>query len=263
MKITVVTPTFNQAPYLERALRSIHEQKGDFELEHLVFDAGSTDGTVEILEQWKDRLDFVSEPDRGQSHALNKGFAKATGDVLAWLNSDDLYMPGALEAAVRFFRQRPEVRWAYGRCIIIDEHDREIRRSITWYKHVLLRRFSFNKLLIENYISQPATFFSRSLLNEVGEIDEDLHFAMDYDLWLRFARIAPAGVIDAEMAAIRLHADCKTGSDFHSSLQEANRVSRKHADAAGFPLAGKINYWTYYKRTALIYRLITRGKNLF
>ena len=131
MRITVVTPSYNQARFLERTLRCIHEQQGDFELEHWVIDGGSTDGTVEMLEQWKDKLQYVSEPDRGQSHALNKGLALATGDIICWLNSDDLLLPGALAKVADYFRSHAQVRWAYGRGITIDEHDREIRRPVT------------------------------------------------------------------------------------------------------------------------------------
>jgi glycosyltransferase involved in cell wall biosynthesis len=256
VKISVVTPSFNQARYLERTLASVHAQTGPFELEHLVIDGGSSDGSVALLERWKDRLSYVSERDRGQSHALNKGMARATGDVVTWLNSDDRLLPGALAAVARFFAERPAVRWAYGRCSIIDERDAEIRPFITRYKNLLGRRYSYHLLLLENYISQPATFFRKSLYDEVGGVDEALTFDMDYDLWLRFGRIADAGIIDAELASFRFHDASKTGGQVEQSLHAANQTARRHARAIGKPWLGELNYWLYYKRTALVYKAL-------
>jgi len=112
MKISIVTPSFNQAPYLERTLRSIHGQAGDFELEHMVMDGGSTDGSVDILDRWIDRLEYTSGTDGGQSECHREGFARASGEVMGWLNSDDLYLPGALESVRNFFTLHPEARWA-------------------------------------------------------------------------------------------------------------------------------------------------------
>ena len=256
MKITVVTPSFNQAHYLERTLASVHAQTGSFELEHLVIDGGSSDGSVALLEAWKDRLWYVSERDRGQSHALNKGIARATGEIIGWLNSDDTLAPGALDAVARFFSDRPTAQWAYGRCKIIDERDVEIRKWITRYKRALGRRYSYQRLLLENYISQPATFFRKALYTHVGGVDEGLTFDMDYDLWLRFGRVADAAIIDADLAAFRFHNASKTGGQIEASLRAANQTARKYAREIGKPWLGEVNYWLYYKRTALIYKAI-------
>jgi glycosyltransferase involved in cell wall biosynthesis len=256
MKISIVTPSFNQARYLERTLASVHAQTGPFELEHLVIDGGSSDGSVALLERWKDKLWYVSERDRGQSHALNKGMARATGEVVTWLNSDDLLVPGALAAVARFFTERPDVQWAYGRCTIIDERDAEIRRWITRYKELLGRHYSYELLLLENYISQPATFFRKSFYERAGGVDETLTFDMDYDLWLRFGRMADAGIIDADLAAFRFHDASKTGGQVEDSLRSANQTARRHARAIGKPWLGELNYWLYYKRTALIYKAL-------
>ena len=256
MRISIVTPCFNSAATLERTLESIHSQTGDFELEHIVIDGGSTDGTVEILQRWSDRLSFVSEPDKGQSDALNKGFGKATGDILAWLNADDLYLPGALGTVADCFRRNPATKWLYGRCIIIDEQGKEIRKAVTAYKNLLLRNFSHGKLLLENFISQPATFFHKDLFDELGPVDISLNYTMDYDLWLRFAQVAKPMVIDDYLAAFLFNDTTKTGGAFEESLREANEVSRKYAKLAGKAWIGSLNYWFYYKRTALIYRMM-------
>ncbi len=254
MKLTIITPSFNQARYLERTLRSIHEQEGTFTLQHLVMDGGSTDESVAILERWKEKLQYVSEADKGQSDALRKGIARATGDVVGWINSDDLLLPGALAAVAGYFQANPAVRWAYGRCRIIDEHDREIRRWVTRYKELLGRRFSLPLLLLENYISQPATFFRKDLYEEVGGLDIGLTYDMDYDLWLRFGKLAAPGHIDGELAAFRFHTEAKTGGQVENSLRAANQTARRHAHDLGKPWLGEVNYWLYYKRTALIYR---------
>ena len=156
MKISIITPSFNQRAFLTRTAESILSQTGDFELEWIVVDAASTDGTVELLHSLGDpRLTFSSEPDRGQSHAINKGLAVAGGEVVAWLNADDLYAPGALASVVAAFNAHPTSNWLVGRCQIIDEHDRLIRPAIARYKESRLARYSFRKLLRENFIPSP------------------------------------------------------------------------------------------------------------
>jgi glycosyltransferase involved in cell wall biosynthesis len=256
LKISVITPSLNQVSYLERALRSVHAQQGSFELEHVVVDGGSTDGSLEILERWKDRLSYRSAPDSGQSQALNTGVGRATGEVIGWLNADDLLAPGALDAVAQYFESHPHVLWAYGRCRIVDEDDQEIRRGVTRYKRLLGGRYSYSTLLLENYISQPATFFRRSLYEKVGGVEESLEYDQDYDLWLRFGRVADAGTIDADLAAFRFHAAGKTGGRFVESLRAANRTSRRYARLSGKPWLGEINAWWYYRRTALIYTIM-------
>ena len=260
MKISIITPSLNQAAYLERTLASIQSQQGDFELEHLVIDGGSSDHSVEILERWKDRLRYVSERDRGQSHALNKGIGRATGDVIGWINSDDLLLPGALQRVTNYFSTHPECRWLYGRCHIIDEHDRQIRKGITAYKNILQRRFFYTTLLLENFICQPAMFFRKALFDEVGGIDESRVYDMDYDLTLRFGRLSKPGVLTDYLACFRFYTECKTGGAFEASLRSANALSRKYSADAGRPWIGAMNYWLFYKRTALIYRLLQAGR---
>jgi glycosyltransferase involved in cell wall biosynthesis len=257
LKISVVTPSYNQADFLERTLRSVHTQEGNFELEHLVIDGGSTDGSVALLERWKDKLSYISEKDRGQSHALNKGIARATGEVICWINSDDTLRPHALATVAAYFTAHPTINWAYGRCGIIDEHDVDIRGLITRYKNLLGRRYSYRKLLLENYISQPSTFFRKAFYERVGGVDESLKLDMDYDLWLRFGQVEPAGIIDGPpLANFRFHAAAKTGGQIEPTLRVANELARKYARAIGKPWLGTINYWLYCRRTILIYQLL-------
>lgn len=256
LKISVITPCFNGARYLEETLHSIHDQKGDFELEHIVMDGGSTDGSLDILEKWSDRLSFVSEPDKGQSDAINKGFKQSTGKVITWLNTDDVYLPGALSEVVKVFNENTGARWVTGRCRIVNEQTEEIRKIISAYRNIHLAKFSYMRLLLDNYISQPSTFYTKELLDEAGGVDENLTYAMDYDLWLRFALIEPPVILKKELAAFRFHKEAKTGGSYEKSLQEANRVVRLYANKINKPWMGSINYWFYYKRTNIIYRLL-------
>jgi glycosyltransferase involved in cell wall biosynthesis len=228
VKLTVVTPSFNQGAFIERTIESVLGQQGDFELEYLVVDGGSTDETLSILSKFEGRLRWISERDRGQSDALNKGFRLARGEVLAWLNSDDTYLPGALDRAAREM-SASDARWCFGQCRIIDERDREIRRLIAWYKTRLSRRYSLRRLLTKDFVPQPAVFFRRDLLEEVGPLDEARHYTMDYDLWLRFARVAEPLFIPADLANFRWHQVSKNGSAYRAAVRESLAVARRHA----------------------------------
>ena len=205
---------------------------------------------MQILERYSDRVIWNSEPDEGQSHAINKGLQIATGDIVAFLNSDDTYEPGALYRVASFFSERPDVQWAYGKCRIIDEHDREIRRPITWYKNILLRTYSYRKLLAENFISQPATFWRRSLHEEIGYLNPDEHFVMDYEFWLRLGQRYPAGVIPAYLASFRMYEASKSGSLSNPQFVDELRVAQAYSLGDRLPiLLHRLNYhkivWTY------------------
>ncbi|MBI3185462.1 MAG: glycosyltransferase [Myxococcales bacterium] len=228
MRISVVTPSFNQAAFIERTIESVLGQRGDFELEYLVVDGGSTDGTLEVLRRYEGAVRWLSEKDRGQSDAINKGFRLATGEVLCWLNSDDTLEEGALEAVARELREG-EGRWCVGQCRIVDEEDREVRRLVTWYKNFRVRRYSVERLLVENFISQPATFFRRELWEEAGGLDAERWYAMDYDLWLRFGRIAAPRIVPSYLASFRWHGGSKSGARFREGSWEAFQVACRHA----------------------------------
>jgi glycosyltransferase involved in cell wall biosynthesis len=203
-RVTIVTPSFNQAPYLEATIQSVLLQ--DYpEIEYFIMDGGSTDGSLEIIKKYADKLaGWVSEPDKGQTDAINKGFARATGHLLAWLNSDDTYEPGAVTQAVELLAQHPEISMIYGDCNYIDEAGRVIGRfpaAQTDYRR-----------LREGYvhIPQQASFFRADLVRRVGQLDPTFYFAMDYDLWVRLAKIAPLLYVPHLWANFRLHRDAKT-----------------------------------------------------
>jgi len=180
-RITIVTPSYNQARFLEATLRSVHDQ-GYPNLEHIVIDGGSTDGSVEILRRFEGKLAYwVSEPDRGQTDALIKGFSRATGEILAWLNSDDLYEPHTLWEVADFFSRHPEVHFVYGDAMWIDINGMVLKPK----KEIPFNRFIW--LYDHNYIPQPSSFWRREIYEAVGGLDPRFDLAMDADLWIRFA----------------------------------------------------------------------------
>lgn len=246
MKLSIVTPTLNRRDYLARTGESILSQAGAFGLEWVVTDGGSTDGSIDWLADIAardPRVRYVSEADRGQSDAINKGLAMATGDVVAWLNADDLYAGGALAAVAAAFAARPDAQWLVGRYEVIDAADRPIRRSIVRYKERrLARRPARAALLRENVIPQPAVFWRRSFGRQVGPLDESLHWTMDYDLWLRMAKLSPPLVLDELLARFRHHEGSKSGVLDRRQFDEGYAVAMRHAggDRAGL-IAHRLN----------------------
>lgn len=219
--VSVITPSYNQAQFLEETICSVLEQ--DYpRLEYIVVDGGSTDGSVEVIRRHAPRLaGWVSEPDRGQTEAINKGFAMATGEIFAWLNSDDTYLPGAISEAVDFLNAHPKIGLVYGDAHLIDEGGRVIgdfpARQTDYRK---LRRGYV-------HIPQQAAFFRAELWRRVGPLDPSFFFAMDYDLWVRLARIAPLQYIPRPWANFRLHGEAKSVAADDRCWPEMVRVHRR------------------------------------
>ncbi len=229
MRFCIVTPSLNQREFLEQTAQSVLGQSGDFELAWRVVDGGSGDGTVDFLKSISDpRLTWISEPDHGQTEALNRGIREADGDVIGWLNSDDLYAPGALAAVAAALRSRPEAAWVAGRCDIIDGQGQTIRSGVTRYKDRQLAKYSYHRLLRENFLSQPAVFWRRTSGQEIGPLDESLHHAMDYDLWLRLGRVSNPIVLDRRLAHFRVHPSSKTGRLTRQRFDEDMRVADRY-----------------------------------
>ncbi len=228
-KITLVTPSLNQGAFVERTVRSVLDQEGDFDLEYLVYDGGSTDGTLDVLRRFEGRLRLVVEPDTGQSNAINKGLRAATGDVVGWLNSDDLLYPGALARVAETFRSRPELVWLHGRCEIVDEHDRPIRGWVSAYKDFRCRRYTRRSLLVENYVSQMTVFWRRSAMERIGYLDESMRFSFDYEYWLRLSALGDPMYLEDRIAAFRWYTASKSGSSFERQFAEDEEAFRRHA----------------------------------
>jgi glycosyltransferase involved in cell wall biosynthesis len=225
--ISIVTPSLNQASYIEQTILSVLEQ-GYPNLEYIVVDGGSTDGTQDILRRYEKYLHWTSGRDSGQSNAINKGFQKAKGEVLAFLNSDDCYAPGALQKVGEFFSGHPQAHWLSGRCRIIDELGKETRKPITIYKNFWLLSRSYPILQILNYISQPATFWRRTVFEQIGLLDETEHFCMDYDYSLRIGKKFPLWTTDHYLANFRVHTNAKSAcfqEQFSADLKIACRYT--------------------------------------
>lgn len=258
-RISIVMPCYQQVAYLEEAVRSVLDQQG-VEVELLVMDPGSTDGSRELLQRLKaeygDRLQLHFAPDKGQSDAINRGMALARGKVLAWLNSDDRYHPGALKEVASWL-DSAEPRWLYGRCGIIDGKNRPIFGPVVWYKNWRGRRFSIFKLLTEPFIPQMASFWNRAIWDKVGGVDVNRHMDMDYDLHLHFARIAMPKVSKTYLADSRVHPDAKSSTRTFEGIDAVAVTARQHAVGLGWRgQVAVLLHRLYGLRTKLIYRII-------
>jgi glycosyltransferase involved in cell wall biosynthesis len=202
--VTVVTPSFNQAGYLEETIQSVLHQTYP-NIEYIIMDGGSTDKSQEIIKKYASKLAYwVSEKDRGQTDAINKGFAMAKGEVIAWLNSDDTLLPNAVEEAVAFLKENPDIGLVYGDTNYIDENSQVIGRFPAAQTDLAKLRRGYV------HIPQQASFFRKSLWDQVGPLDPEFFFAMDYDLWVRLAGKSEVAYVKRYWANFRLHSDAKT-----------------------------------------------------
>ncbi len=218
-RVTIVTPSFNQGMFLEETIRSVLLQ-GYPNLEYIVIDGGSTDESVEIIRKYEPWLEhWESERDRGQSHAINKGFARATGEIVAWINSDDVYYPGAIFTAVEAFKHEPNAGFVHSDCSIIDTKSR-VSGSIEHTPRTLPMMIGDG-----NCIAQPTAFMRRSALRQVGPMREDLHMVMDYELWIRLLRVSPSHYMPGKrLAAFRMYPESKTVGSAHRTPPEILKV---------------------------------------
>jgi len=217
-KVTIVTPSFNQACFLEETMRSVLEQ--DYpNIEYVVIDGGSTDGSAEIIQTYESQLAYwQSQKDKGQTDAINQGFARASGEILAWLNSDDILLPGAVSAAVRQLQAHPQVGMVYGDCLWINADGKKIGNFPAAQTDLKKLRRGYV------HIPQQASFFRADLWKKVGPLDDSFYFAMDYDLWTRLAAEAPLLYIPELWAAFRLHGDAKSIAEDDRCWPEMLRV---------------------------------------
>lgn len=215
--VSIITPSFNQAAFLQQTLNSVLQQD-HHDLEYLVVDGGSRDGSVDIIRQSASRLAWwVSEPDAGQADAINKALAHARGEVVAWLNSDDYYLPGTVRAAARVFQVHPDAVLVYGNMLAVDEANRITNKLV--YQQV-----SLEDLMCFRIIGQPAAFIRRSALEAVGGLDTSLHMLLDHQLWIRLATVGRMIHVGETWAAARYHPRAKNRASARDFGREAFRI---------------------------------------
>ena len=232
--VSIVTPSFNQARYLEATIQSVLGQ--DYpRIEYILVDGGSTDGSLEIIKKYSARLAWwVSAKDRGQTDAINKGFARASGDILAWINSDDTYEPGAVSAAVKYLQAHPEVGMVYADCNYTDEEGRVIGRFPAAQTDLPRLRRGYV------HIPQQTMFFRADLWKQVGPLDPSFYFAMDYDLWTRLAARAELKYLAGQTwANFRIHTSGKTIAADDRCWPEMLRVHYRDGGSFFAPIVAK------------------------
>lgn len=235
--VSIVTPSYNQGEFLSATIESVLSQAGDFYLEYIVMDGGSTDNSVEIIKRYDGLLQrgewqaackgitfrWSSEKDKGQADAVNKGFAQATGEILGWLNSDDTYLPGTVAKTVEFFIANPDTVMVYGNAWYTD-------RSGIITERYRSEPFSLKRLAARNIICQPSVFLRKEALQMIGELDTSLHTCLDYDLWIRLGKVFEKRItfLDDYLATSRMYADNKTLSLRDLIYRETMLVAKKH-----------------------------------
>ena len=224
-RITIVTPSLNQAAFIEDTIRSVLDQ--DYaNLEYIIVDGGSLDGTAEIIKRYEHDLTYwVSERDRGQSHAINKGMERATGEVCGWLCGDDVLTPGALHTVGGFLREHPHCRWlaGSGEFHVLSTGSVTLRTAGLASPTALLEFWRHGES--GHYLPQPSTFWRRSLWDESCGLREDNHLAMDYELWLKFQERTELHVMDRILSVSKLHPDCKTMHHRREQVREMMRCA--------------------------------------
>jgi glycosyltransferase involved in cell wall biosynthesis len=233
LTFSIVTPSLNQGKFIEQTICSVLAQAGDFFIDYIIIDGGSTDETLSIITKYDEliarkllsvkcagiTLRWWSEPDRGQSHAINKGFNYATGDIFCWLNSDDTFASGAFQAVVAATKSNPSANVILGSGEMVDEEGNSVR-------YITPEKVTFKSLhgWIHNYFWQPSCFFSRHVWFECGPLADELHFAMDLDLWLKISKRFPFLTIDTKLSISLRHPQAKTTAFGYLSVMEAALV---------------------------------------
>jgi glycosyltransferase involved in cell wall biosynthesis len=232
MKVTVVTPVYNGMPWLPECIASVAEQRHDADVEHLVYDGGSTDGSAEWLREHAFLgYEAIIGPDGGQTDALAKGFGKATGEIFGWLNADDVLEPGALKRVVDVFTANPSLAMVVGACLVIDS-----KGGVTGAIGSLPVPTLAGLLRLPWNPPQPATFFSAEAYRRGGGLDRRYDLAMDIDLWLKLAEVGPIQTIPNDvLARYREHPAAKSSARAGASVRESLRVRRRH----GMPLRSR------------------------
>jgi glycosyltransferase involved in cell wall biosynthesis len=258
MKVSIVTTCFNSQATIRDTIESILSQQGNFELEYIITDAGSKDSTRAIIIEYGAKIRLIDATGTNQSQGINRGLREASGDIVAFLNADDVYRPGTLQSVVDAFAAQPDKLWLAGQCAIIDHNGDEFHGAITKYKNFLLRNYSYWLLLIENFICQPAVFLRREALTTIGYFSERENLVMDYEYWLRIGRIGAPIVLRRDLAGFRRIEGTKSNTSYGRQFRDDMRVA---VAAAKQNIA---HWWTIpckvvsYLRTMAVYPFLYR-----
>lgn len=232
----IVTPSFNQAEFIKKTIKSVLDQQGDFSVKYCIMDGGSTDETKKILNQLPKNIYWRSEKDQGQTDAINKGidyFSKQKDfdpetAIFAYINSDDYYTPGAFAKVAQMFQNHPEAQWAVGDAIIVNSQDQEIQKYVRKYKQFWRRLYSSFILKVLNPIPQPSTFIRWQAVLQIGTFNTSLKYVMDYEYWLRLISSGnqPHFIRDP-LSCFRIHGQSKGGSQFEKQFAEELEVVKR------------------------------------
>ena len=220
--VTIVTPSYNHGRFIRATIESVLSQ--DYpNIEYIVMDGGSTDETASVVKDYASRLKWISEKDRGQSHAINKGFQMARGPIVSWLNSDDLILPGAVRKAVNGFQQNPGAGAVYGEGYLID------REGNTTGRFPFTEPFNLWKLVhLLDYVLQQTLYFRRSVIEQLGYLREDLHYVMDWEMLIRIGKRYPLHYIPEHMGSLREYAEAKSFAGGEKRIKEIAGILREH-----------------------------------
>jgi glycosyltransferase involved in cell wall biosynthesis len=226
-KITIITPSYNQGEFIGETIASVLDQ-GYPNLEYILIDNCSTDNTRQTVSRFGNKIIWISEPDKGQADAVNKGIRLASGEIIAFLNSDDFYLPGVLFKIADEFIRNPDIDWITGDYLIVDEDGKKIQSIIVRYKYFFRSFFNSHTLRWMNYIAQPSTFWRKRVTDQIGGLDSSLRFAFDYDLWMRMADRFPCLCLSEPISAFRLYKQSKSGNEYHSQFDEELAVLKRY-----------------------------------
>ena len=250
LSISVVMPSYNQAEFIEKTIQSVLSQDIP-NLEFVIYDNLSSDGTIEILKKYESRLRWISEKDKGQGHAVNKGIQNTSGEIIGWVNSDDIYYPGALKSVLQYFETHPDVDLVYGDADHIDVQDQ-------WIEDYYTEPWDLERLKDVCFLCQPAVFFHRRVAKRFGLLDERLYWCMDYEYWLRVGLGgAKVAYLPQKLAGSRMYPENKT-------LRSIRKVHREYLVMLSRALGKVPDKWLYnYAHAVLDERGISRTKKKF
>ncbi|MDP6045615.1 MAG: glycosyltransferase [Phycisphaerae bacterium] len=244
IRVSIVTPVFNNRCYVRQAIESILSQEGDFEIEHIIKDGGSTDGTLEILDEYAGHpsVKVITGPDRSLYHGLRIGYEHATGDIGGFLCSDDFYAEGAVAKVLAGFEKYPDRDWLYGRCDIVDGESKPIRSLITRYKN--LAGFWYNRWLLGcvNYVNAPATFWRMRAWRALDGMTDKYKYASDYAFWMELGLLTKGIALHERVASFRRAGESISDLHFHDQFAEELEIARGHTGPLAYAIH-KLNVW--------------------